>query len=119
MNRYGFSRITGVVATVVYGGLGKLCAGAPCTPTNTLFQTAFWLLPMFESRVNHCCWENGCTAPTIRLSAMYPPEAKPKPVGARLRSPRMSTRRIGAACATAHRAEPGTMKFSADRQKFW
>ena len=31
----------------------------------------------------------------------------------------MSTRRIGAACATAHRAEPGTMKFSADRQKFW
>ena len=69
-NRYGFSRITGVVATVVYGGLGKLCAGAPCTPTKTLFQTAFWLLPMLESRVNHCCWENGCSAPMIRLSAM-------------------------------------------------
>src|SRR3954451_19611150 len=31
----------------------------------------------------------------------------------------MSTRRIGAAWDTAHRAEPGTMKFSADRQKFW
>src|SRR5215208_2310763 len=31
----------------------------------------------------------------------------------------MSTRRIGAACETAHRAGPGTMKFSADRQKFW
>src|SRR5215204_6853278 len=31
----------------------------------------------------------------------------------------MSIRRNGAACETAHRAEPGTRKFSAERQKFW
>ena len=31
----------------------------------------------------------------------------------------MCTRRMGAACATAHRAEPGTWIFSTDRQKFW
>src|SRR5689334_1222160 len=38
--RNGFSRTTGACPTTVYGGFGKLCAGAPATPTNTLFQTA-------------------------------------------------------------------------------
>src|SRR4051812_7586495 len=36
-NRNGFSRTSGVEGTVVYGGLGKLCAGALRVPTNTMF----------------------------------------------------------------------------------
>jgi len=30
--------MTGAAATVVYGGDGKLCAGAPGSPTKTWFQ---------------------------------------------------------------------------------
>jgi hypothetical protein len=37
--RNGFSRETGVVPSVVIGGDGKVDAGAPCTPENTMFQT--------------------------------------------------------------------------------
>src|SRR5690349_16030206 len=40
-NRYGRSRLTGVPGSVVYGGFGKDCAGAPSTPANTWFHTAF------------------------------------------------------------------------------
>src|SRR6185436_1707703 len=36
--RKGFSRTAGVTSTVVYGGVGKLFAGAPVVPTNTMFQ---------------------------------------------------------------------------------
>ena len=43
---YGFSRLAGVVASVVYGpphaaAAGKHSAGAPTTPENTWFQTPF------------------------------------------------------------------------------
>src|SRR5665213_4055802 len=38
--RYGASRVTGLVARVVYWlAHGKHCAGAPTTPENTWFQT--------------------------------------------------------------------------------
>jgi hypothetical protein len=73
--RYGFSSLTGVVPSVVYGGDGKLCAGAPCTPENTMFQTEPFHEPMVLSRVYHCCCEQGPMFPVTRLSAMYPPEA--------------------------------------------
>src|SRR6476646_5489467 len=35
--RNGFSRIAGAESIVVYGGLGKVLAGAPAVPTNTMF----------------------------------------------------------------------------------
>src|SRR5437016_3958298 len=38
--RKGFSRIRGADAIVVYGGSGKLCAGALRVPTKTMFQFA-------------------------------------------------------------------------------
>ena len=38
MYRYGFSSTVGVWFTVVSGGLGKLWAGTPVSPTNTMFQ---------------------------------------------------------------------------------
>lgn len=68
--RKGFSRETGVVASVVYTGFGKPCAGAPWTPENTMFQTPLSQLPIALSRVYHCCCEYGWTWPSIRLSAM-------------------------------------------------
>ena len=45
------SRATGVVASVVIGGLGKLCAGAPFTPENTMFHTEPDQLPRVLSLV--------------------------------------------------------------------
>src|SRR2546429_5449514 len=39
--RNGASRVTGLVASVVYVGCGKLCGGAPGTPEKTWFQTPF------------------------------------------------------------------------------
>src|SRR4029453_16437254 len=48
--RYGFSRRPGVVARVVYGGLGKVCAGAPWTPANPWFHTALDHPPMLLFR---------------------------------------------------------------------
>src|SRR3954471_4775861 len=74
-NRYGFSRLTGVVSSVVYGGFGNVeSSGAPSTPANTWFQTAFvqnatWLL-----RVSHCCWEPLMVNGSLE-SAMKPPLA--------------------------------------------
>src|SRR5205085_2115578 len=68
--RNGFSRETGVVSSVVYGGFGKLCAGAPCTPEKTMFQTPLSQLPIALSLVYHCCCEYGPTWPSMRLSAM-------------------------------------------------
>ena len=55
---------------MVYGGFGKVFAGAPCTPEKTMFQTRVAELPRLLSRVYHCCWENGLHWPTTRLSAM-------------------------------------------------
>src|SRR2546421_5082588 len=38
--RYGFSRLTGVAPSVVYGGFGKAASsGAPATPEKTWFHT--------------------------------------------------------------------------------
>jgi hypothetical protein len=55
--RYGFSRVTGLCATTVYGGFGKLCAGAPTTPENVMFHTPLPQPPIWLSRVSHCCCE--------------------------------------------------------------
>src|SRR4051812_47635359 len=79
---------------------------------------------MLLLRGYHCCCENGCSWPLTRVWGVYPPLAQPNPVGVRLRCVLMFIRRIGAACATAHRsyAVPDggvTEKFSVDRQKFW
>src|SRR5262245_60452048 len=86
-----------------------------------MFHTPLVQPPIWLSRVYHCCCEYGPTVPETRESAMYPPLAQPKPLGARFRSPWMSIRRNGAACATAHRVKPADGKmdrFSAERQKF-
>src|SRR5882757_2877269 len=45
MKRYGTSRETGVVASVVSGGLGNVLAGAPTVPENTMFHTPPAQLP--------------------------------------------------------------------------
>ncbi len=59
-----------MVSRVVYGGSGKLLAGAPSTPENVMFQTPLPQPPTELSRVYHCCWEYGPTVPSILLSAM-------------------------------------------------
>ncbi|MEU8272162.1 hypothetical protein AB0B89_34045 [Sphaerisporangium sp. NPDC049002] len=68
--RYGFSRLIGVLFSVVYRGSGKPLAGAPSTPEKTMFQTPLVQPPMLLSRVYHCCCEYGPTVPSILLSAM-------------------------------------------------
>ena len=72
--RYGRSRLTGVAARVVYGGFGKVWAGAPRTPENTWFHTALLQPPTTPSRVSHCCWDPLMTN-AVRESAMKPPLA--------------------------------------------
>ena len=59
-----------MVASVVIGGLGKLCAGAPFTPENTMFQTEPDQLPKLLSREYHCCCDTVETWPVTLLSAM-------------------------------------------------
>src|SRR5437660_5069371 len=109
VNRYGASRVSGLVDSVVYGppqedAAGKHWAGAPTTPENTWFQTpllqpVIWLFLMI-----HCCCEPlVILLPVIFESAMKPPLAK---FGWLQKScsvvvPLISTRRIGAACDTA------------------
>jgi hypothetical protein len=56
MYRYGFSSDVGVWLTVVYGGLGKLWAGTPVSPTNTMFQFEPVQLPSWSLRMMNCCW---------------------------------------------------------------
>src|SRR5207247_4081205 len=51
--RNGASRVTGLVASVVYVGCGKLCGGAPDTPEKTWLQTAFVQPPMERLRRSH------------------------------------------------------------------
>src|SRR3954447_13771046 len=72
-NRYGFSRLTGVVASVVYGGFGKPASdGAPSTPANTWFQTPLDQPPLWLLRINHCCCEPLMTNGSFE-SASKPP----------------------------------------------
>src|SRR6202034_2195055 len=97
------SRATGVVASVVIGGLGKLCAGAPATPENTMFHTEPDQLPKLLSREYHCCCDTEEPGPEPWVSAMYPPLAKPLLAGASSSPPCTSIRRNGPACATAQR----------------
>src|SRR3954454_12871810 len=74
-NRYGFSRLTGVVASVGYGGFGKPASdGAPVTPEKTWFQTPFDQPARTLLRVSHCCWEPLTTEGMLE-SAMKPPLA--------------------------------------------
>src|SRR5882757_3823030 len=73
--RNGFSRTTGVWAIDVYGGVGKLVAGAFATPTNTKFQFEPTQPPTTEFRVIHCCWVPELTWPVIWQSAIKPPLA--------------------------------------------
>src|SRR5258708_38730914 len=75
--RYGSSRVTGLVASVVYVGLGNDWAGAPTTPENTWFQTALVQPSILLFLVIHCC----CAPLTMVLplnseSAMNPPPEK-------------------------------------------
>src|ERR671924_1575814 len=74
-NRYGFSRLTGVVASVVYGGSGNVASdGAPSTPAKTWFQTPFDQPAIRLLRVSHCCCEPLITVGRFE-SAMKPPLA--------------------------------------------
>src|ERR1041384_676803 len=77
MNRYGTSRETGVVASVVSGGLGNVFDGAPPTPENTMFHTPPAQLPRLVSRVYHCCCETDDAWAETLVSAMWPPLAEP------------------------------------------
>src|SRR6202042_1592863 len=61
MYRYGFSSTVGVVPTVVYAG--KLCAGTPVLPTNTMFQFEPVQLPSLSLRMMNCCWVPELTWP--------------------------------------------------------
>ena len=73
--RNGFSRLSGVVSSVVYGGSGKpVSAGAPTVPAKTWFHTPLVQLPTSELRVIHCCCEPLTTVPA-RESARKPPLA--------------------------------------------
>ena len=57
-------RLTGVVARVVYGGLGKDCAGRARTPAKTWFQTPLLpAVPMLLLRISHCCCDPLMTVP--------------------------------------------------------
>ena len=68
--RYGTSRATGVVASVVIGGFGNDCAGAPFTPAKTMFQTEPFQEPKLESWLYHCCCDAEATWPETLVSEM-------------------------------------------------
>ena len=111
--------IAGATSILVYGGSGKLFAGARSVPTNTMFQFDPVQLPSALLRVSHCCWLPDLTCPSTLESARKPPLDQPP--SSSTRSPRMCMRRIGAACDTAHRSKPPlgtTDMFSTARQKF-
>ena len=59
-----------MVARVVIGGVGKLCAGAPVTPENTMFQTEPDQLPKLLSLEYHCCCDTEDAWPETLVSAM-------------------------------------------------
>src|SRR5580765_6109864 len=132
--RNGRSRVTGLVASVVYGGgsngvAPNDCGGAPTTPENTWFHTPLDQPPMLLSRTRNCCCDPLMTKP-VWESAMNPPLANCGPAVQKSRSvrrpPVMLTRRIGAACDTAQNSaaarqpvSPATLivRFDIDRQK--
>src|SRR5215475_2047011 len=132
--RNGRSRVTGLVASVVYGGgsngVGPNdCGGAPITPENTWFHTPLDQPPMLLSRTRNCCCEPLMTKP-VWESAMNPPLENCGPAVQKSRSvsrpPVTLTRRIGAACDTAQNSatarqpvSPATLivRFDSDRQK--
>jgi hypothetical protein len=65
-----------LVASVVYGGSGKLCGGAPCTPAKTWFQTPFVQPSRLPFLTRYCCCEPLTTVlPENSESAMKPPLA--------------------------------------------
>src|SRR5580658_4663373 len=117
--RNGFSRTTGVSATLVYGGAGHSPAGGCGTPTKTMFQFEPVQLPHSLLREIHCCCEPEPTFPSTSESDIHPPLAHPL-CWCSTRSPRMCIRRNGTACETAHCIVPPagvTENPSAARQK--
>src|SRR5580692_2260436 len=99
--RNGFSRTTGVFATVVYGGKGHAPSGGCTTPTNTMFQ--FDPVQLFQSQFReiHCCWLPEPTLPSTSESDIHPPLAQPL-CWCSTTSPRTCMRRSETACETAH-----------------
>jgi hypothetical protein len=75
--RNGFSRTTGVRATLVKGGEGQPPAGGFFTPTNTIFQFEPFQLPHSVLRDIHCCCVPESTPPSTTVSAIHPPLAHP------------------------------------------
>ncbi len=82
--RNGFSCDTGVVSSVVYGGVPparpevaeKLCAGAPGDPRNTWFHTPLDQPSRLVLRTMNCCCEPLITVlPVNAESAIKPPLA--------------------------------------------
>src|SRR5436305_3420788 len=71
--RYGASRDSGFVASVVYGGLGNDCAGAPTTPANTWFHTPLVQEATSLLRTRNCC----CDPFNTTLSLNFESAAKP------------------------------------------
>ncbi len=70
MYKNGFSRLSGFVSSVVYGGTGNdSSVGAPSTPAKTAFQTPLDQPPISLLRVSHCCCEPLMTNPLL-VSAM-------------------------------------------------
>ena len=61
------------MSRVVYGGLGKLCGGAPWTPAKTWFQTAFVQRSTSLFRTRNCC----CDPFKTTLSLNFESAAKP------------------------------------------
>src|SRR5258708_18801444 len=75
--RNGFSRTTGVCATLVYGGEGHAPSGGCTTPTNTMFQFAPVQLFQSQLRQIHCCWLPYSTFSSTNESDLQPPLAQP------------------------------------------
>src|SRR5271154_5625500 len=99
--RNGFSRTTGVCATLVYGGEGHAPSGGCTTPTNTMFQFAPVQLFQSQLREIHCCWLPESTFPSTSESDIQPPLAQPR-FWCSTKSPRTCARRSDTACETAH-----------------
>ena len=113
----------------MYVGFGNACAGAPCTPAKTWFQTAFVHPSRLLFRTKYCCCEPLMTVlPVKSESEMNPPLANdgPSQKSNRVVSPLTCTRRTGAAWEVAQNSAapsqplPATLidRFDTDRQKF-
>src|SRR2546423_2820477 len=79
--RYGASRDTGFVASVVYGGLGNDCGGAPTTPPKTWFHTPFVPESTSPFPTRNCCCDPFRTTLSLNFeSAAKPPLANDRSV---------------------------------------